>query len=190
MPGSASRSSVTRFGSLPHDEFRACSGVESFAPYSAFTFGILHRPPATLDGKGLSLGCDDEGSFPMRLLHFRRTLLEKMFPIHSKVEIYKRDGTPLGTYARHYYDLGLLAEQPDVIAMLNSNEYAAIKSHYDAVSRAYFPNNCFWPKDMSVANSDATFPAAPLSAFLGPEYERAMRTALLRRHLPSWALAT
>ncbi len=138
-----------------------------------------------LAAQRLSLGCDDEGSFPMRLLHFRRTFVEKMFAIHSKVEIYKRDGTPLGTYARHYYDLVQLAEQPDVIAMLKSNEYAAIKSDYDAVSRAYFPNSYFWPKDMSFANSDAMFPAALLSAVLGPEYE-AQCEQLCYRTYPSW----
>ena len=50
-----------------------------------------------------SLGAEDEGRFPLRLLRFRRTFVEKMFAIHSKVELLKRDGRPLGTYARHYY---------------------------------------------------------------------------------------
>jgi Nucleotidyl transferase AbiEii toxin, Type IV TA system len=36
-----------------------------------------------------SLGADDEERFPMRLLHFRRTFVEKMFAIHGKVEILK-----------------------------------------------------------------------------------------------------
>jgi hypothetical protein len=44
-----------------------------------------------------SLGADDEGPFPMHLLHFRRTFVEKMFAIHGKVQILKRDHTPLGT---------------------------------------------------------------------------------------------
>lgn len=59
--------------------------------------------------RGLSLGAEDEGAFPMRLLHFRRTFVEKMFAIHAKVELFKRDGRPLGSYARHYYDLYCLA---------------------------------------------------------------------------------
>src|SRR3984885_9846766 len=49
-------------------------------------------------------GADDESAFPMRLLHFRRTFVEKMFAIHSKVEILKQSGRPIGGYARHYYD--------------------------------------------------------------------------------------
>ena len=61
--------------------------------------------------KGLSLGAEDEGGFSMRLLHFRRTFVEKLFAIHSKVELLKRDGRPIGTYARHYHDLFQLAAQ-------------------------------------------------------------------------------
>jgi hypothetical protein len=50
-----------------------------------------------------------------------------MFAIHSKVELLKRDGRPLGTYARHYYDLFHLASQAEVITMLKSGEYAPSK---------------------------------------------------------------
>jgi len=80
-----------------------------------------------LQDRALSLGAEDEGPFPFRLLHFRRTFVEKMFAIHSKVELLKRDGQPLGTYARHYYDLFQLAAEQQVTAMLKSSEYAAIK---------------------------------------------------------------
>lgn len=67
---------------------------------------------------GTTLNAEDEAPFSLRLLHFRRTFVEKMFAIYSKVELLKRDGQPLGTYARHYYDLYQLANQPEVIAML------------------------------------------------------------------------
>ena len=56
----------------------------------------------------------------MRLLHFRRTFVEKMFAIHSKVELLKRDRQPIGTYARHYYDLHELAARDEVRVMLAS----------------------------------------------------------------------
>jgi hypothetical protein len=74
--------------------------------------------------KGATLGANDEGSFPMRLLHFRRTFVEKMFAIHSKAELFKRNRQPIGSYARHHYDLLQLAVQPEVTAMLRSDEYA------------------------------------------------------------------
>jgi len=34
-----------------------------------------------LTGKGISLGAEDEAGFPMPLLHFRRTFVEKLFAI-------------------------------------------------------------------------------------------------------------
>jgi hypothetical protein len=73
-----------------------------------------------LSDAGVSFGAADEAVFTMWLLHFRRTFVEKLFAIHGKVELLKRDGRPVGSYARHYYDLAQLALQPDVHAMLST----------------------------------------------------------------------
>lgn len=51
---------------------------------------ILYRKISQRDRK--SLGTEDEGPFEMRLLHFRRTFVEKLFAIHSKVEKFKQTG--------------------------------------------------------------------------------------------------
>ncbi len=136
--------------------------------------------------KGASLNAEDERSFSLRLLHFRRTFVEKMFAIHAKVELLKRHQQPLGTYARHYYDLFQLAGQPEVIAMLESAEYEAIKEDYDRISRAHFPKSYFHPGDMIFARSDALFPPAELSASIGAEYEIQCRL-LCYGPYPSWA---
>ena len=123
----------------------------------------------------------------MRLLHFRRTFVEKMFAIHGKVELLKRDGQPLGTYARHYYDLFQLAAQTEVIAMLKSAEYAAIKSGLRPRSAAtHFPKSYFHPDEMSFANSDALFPPADLAKIISVEYE-AQCKMLCYGPYPSWA---
>lgn len=135
---------------------------------------------------GTTLGAEDEGAFPMRLLHFRRTFVEKMFAIHSKVKLFKRDAQPLGGYARHYYDLYQLAAESDVLAMLQSAEYAAIKADYDRVSREYFPKSYFYPDDMRFALSDALFPPPELAVALGAEYETQCRMLCYGR-FPSWA---
>jgi hypothetical protein len=132
------------------------------------------------------MGAEDEGPFTMRLLHFRRTFVEKMFAIHSKVELLKRDRQPLGTYARHYYDLFQLAAQEDVIAMVKSDEYAAIKADYDQISRTHFPKSYFYPEQMSFANSDALFPPTELAAIIGVECEGHCRM-LCYGPYPSWA---
>ena len=100
-----------------------------------------------MEEKDVSLGAEDEARFPLRLLHFRRTFVEKMFAIHSKVELLKRDRRPIGSYARHYYDLFQLAAQAEVMAMLQSDEYANIKADYDRISRTHFPK-AIHPDDM------------------------------------------
>jgi len=138
-----------------------------------------------LQERGLTLGAEDEAPFSMRLLHFRRTFVEKMFAIHAKVELLKRDGQPLGSYARHYYDLFQLATRPEVVAMLNSEEYAAIKADYDEISRAYFARSYFYPEAMRFAASDALFPPADLANTIAREYETQC-AMLCYSPYPSW----
>lgn len=132
-----------------------------------------------------SLGAEDESPFEMRLLHFRRTFVEKMFTIHGKVEAFKAGGTPIGTYARHYYDLYCLADRPEVLQMLQSAEYAEIRKDYDRVSRTHFPQRYIPPADMSFAQSDALFPAGELHAALAPVFEQQCRN-LCFGAIPSW----
>ncbi len=139
-----------------------------------------------LQEKGVSLGAEDEGSVSLRLLHFRRTFVEKMFAIHSKVELLKRDRKPLGTYARHYYDLFQLAAREEVTAMLKSAEYAAIKQDYDRISRTHFPGSYFYPDEMSFSRSDALFPPAELAVAIAAEYESQCELLCYGSH-PSWA---
>jgi Nucleotidyl transferase AbiEii toxin, Type IV TA system len=139
-----------------------------------------------LKEKGLSLGAEDEESFPMRLLHFRRTFVEKLFAIHSKVELLKTDDRPLGSYARHYYDLFQLTAQPEVTAMLKSTEYAAIKDDYHRISHTHFRRSYFHPDGMSFARSDALFPPEELSRAISAEYEGQCRM-LCYGPYPSWA---
>jgi hypothetical protein len=138
-----------------------------------------------LQDTGFSLGADDEGPFSMRLLHFRRTFVEKMFAIHGKVELLKRDRQPLGTYARHYYDLYQLAGREEVRTMLASDEYAAIRADYDRISRAHFLRSYFYPEGMSFAQSDALFPPAQLLAAIGAEYEAQCQLLCYGSH-PEW----
>jgi hypothetical protein len=138
-----------------------------------------------LQETGTSLGAEDEGSFEMRLLHFRRTFVEKMFAIHAKVEAFKKDGKEIGGYARHYYDLFCLVERPEVLVMLRSPEYAAIKSDYDRVSQEHFEKSYVPPPDMSFAKSDALFPAAELSTAIAAVFEEQCRI-LCFGPFPTW----
>jgi len=134
---------------------------------------------------GPSLGCEDEGPFNLRLLHFRRTFVEKLFAIHAKIELYLRDGQPIGTYARHYYDLYQLSGRPEVLDMLRSDEYAQIKEDYEQVSRLHYPQGYFRPEGMSFANSRALFPEEQLAADLGVNYQEQCEV-LCFGAFPSW----
>jgi predicted nucleotidyltransferase component of viral defense system len=122
--------------------------------------------------QGVSYGASDEPPFSMRLMHFRRTFVEKLFAIHSKVERYRTEGQPLGPAARHYYDLHQLAGREEVTHMLRSREYAEILSDHDRISRRYFPRTHRSPEGGSFAHSKALFPPAELSTRLAQEYER------------------
>ncbi len=134
---------------------------------------------------GQSLGAEDEGPFEMRLLHFRRTFVEKMFAIHAKVEAFKATQTGIGAYARHYYDLYCLADRREVLAMLNSKEYADIKTDYDRVSTNHFPRSYVPPQGMSFAKSDALFPSPPLRNVLAAEFEKQCKI-LCFGPIPTW----
>ena len=70
----------------------------------------------------------------------------------------RKQGKEIGGYARHYYDLLCLADRPEVVAMLRSEEYGVIKADYDRISREHFPKSYIPPPDMSFAHSDALFP--------------------------------
>jgi hypothetical protein len=138
-----------------------------------------------LRASGVSLRAEDEVPFPLRLLHFRRTFVEKMFAIHGKIELLKRDGQPLGGYARHYYDLFQLSQQPEVLAMLQSDEYGSIKRDYDQISRKHFARSYFCPEGMLFAGSDALFPPEELSRMIGGEYEKQCKV-LCYGSYPAW----
>lgn len=134
---------------------------------------------------GTTLGAEDESAFLMRLLHFRRTFVEKLFAVHSKVEILKRGGHPLRSYARHYYDLFQLAARPEVREMLASAEYPVIKQDYDEISRQYFARDYLPPTNMTFASSEALFPVGKLAESLRHDYEHQCQLMCFGA-FPSW----
>jgi len=154
--------------------------------YPTETRSISSYVATFLVGTRQSLGADDELPFDIRLLHFRRTFVEKMFAIHAKVEIVKRDGGRLGAYARHYYDLYCLAQRKEVRQMLESQEYEDIRIDYDRISTAAFPRDYFRPSNLRFSASDALFPTGDLRALIAADYEAQCR-ALCYGPYPAWA---
>jgi hypothetical protein len=78
-----------------------------------------------------------------------------------------------------------LAGQDEVIAMLKSAEFAAIKADYDQISSRHFAKSYFYPDDMSFAKSDALFPSTELAAIIGVEYDRQCKVLCYGLY-PSW----
>lgn len=113
---------------------------------------------------------EDLEPFEMTLLHFRRTFVEKLFTIHSKVIRLLDDGTPVARDARHYADLHTLASRPEVLAMLHSDEYREIRDDYDALSSRWFPRSHRPPARLSFRESPALFPPAQLRGQLATDY--------------------
>jgi Nucleotidyl transferase AbiEii toxin, Type IV TA system len=138
-----------------------------------------------LQNTGESLGAEDESSFPMQLLHFRRTFVEKLFSIHSHVTEYQINGKPINTYARHYYDLFCLAGQPEVMQMLNSLEYQKIKEDVENISQEHFTFLHYTPTDLSFTNSPALFPTGELRTVITKEYQQQCKN-LCYGDYPSW----
>jgi Nucleotidyl transferase AbiEii toxin, Type IV TA system len=117
------------------------------------------------------LGAHGLQPFPMALLHYRRTFVEKLFAIHGKVERLKEEGHPLGRDVRHYADLFILAGKQDVRDMLASPEYASITADYDHKSRTYFAKSYRPPDGLRFNQSDALFPSEDLRAQIEPGYD-------------------
>jgi hypothetical protein len=135
---------------------------------------------------GQELDQEDCRPFAMKLLHFRRTFVEKMFALHDKIERgLIRDGKSIGTYARHYYDLAQLAGRPEVLQMLSSDEYIEIVRDYHAVTTKYFSHQVF-PDKLELGRSSALFPDDVLRESLEGDYEEQCRV-LCYRQFPSFS---
>lgn len=140
------------------------------------TFPSEHRPissllAAHLVSNGVAPDQEDCSPFQMNLLHFRRTVVEKMFALHDKVARgLLQEGKPIGGYARHYYDLAQLLPRGEVTSMLDSPEFAEIVRDYHSLTAKYFKNQVF-PDRLELACSPALFPEGRVKAALEQDYD-------------------
>lgn len=123
-----------------------------------------------LDRTGEAGIAEDAESFNLRVLHFRRTFVEKMFAIHGKVERFLATGERVGRDSRHYADLFVLAGQPEVQAMLGGEEYVTIRNDYDEKSRRFFARSYRPPAELRFNASPALFPDDELRRELEKDY--------------------
>lgn len=113
---------------------------------------------------------EDVAGFEMRVLDFRRTLVEKLFALDSLVRRFVQDGVPLGRNARHYADVYVLLGESSVQALLGTAEFQAMWTDQDAVGRQYYPK--YESPPTRFRDSAALFPDSDLRQRLQEEYER------------------
>lgn len=138
-----------------------------------------------LSRAGIEIGSPDTEPFEMRLLHFRRTFVEKLFAIDHAVTSMRATGFPIGPLARHYFDLHALAARPEVHAMLRGSEYREILRDCIEIDRRFYRRPARDAGSWSFRTSPALFPGVELGSALGAEYESQCRI-LCFGAFPSW----
>jgi hypothetical protein len=91
----------------------------------------------------------------------------------------------LGKYTRHYYDLYCLFQQPEVCALVASDEYQELKLDCDRISRESFGDAYAPPPGIIFRDSLALFPTAELESYLSLEYATQCRP-LCYGNFPDW----
>lgn len=135
--------------------------------------------------KGETLGAEDESTFSMMLLHFKRTFVEKLFAINDKVNEYKQKDQPIDKHARHYYDLYQLAQRDEIKQLLESPDFRSIKKDCERLSEKYFPSEHSPPEKINFANSEALFPTGDLRKAISKAYTDQCKI-LCYGSYPSW----
>lgn len=134
---------------------------------------------------GETLGAEDESTFSMMLLHFKRTFVEKLFAINDKVNEYKQKAQPIDKHARHYYDLYQLAQRDEIKQLLESRDFISIKQDCERLSEKYFPSEQSPPQKINFANSEALFPTGDLRKAISKAYTDQCQI-LCYGSYPSW----
>nr|WP_255512976.1 MULTISPECIES: nucleotidyl transferase AbiEii/AbiGii toxin family protein [unclassified Tychonema] len=136
--------------------------------------------------KGYTLDAEDESTFSMMLLHFKRTFVEKLFAIHGKVKEYQQQiDQSIDKHARHYYDLYQLAQRDEIKQLLESPDFISIKQDCDQLSKTYFKSKEFSPTNLIFANSEALFPTGDLRKAISKAYTEQCQI-LCYGSYPSW----
>jgi hypothetical protein len=138
-----------------------------------------------LQASGASIVASDIGPFTMRLLHFRRTFVEKLFAVDHAVTVARATGLQVGARMRHYFDLCALGSRPEVLEMLRGPEYRAIVRDCIEIDRRFYRRAARDPDEWSFRASAALFPEARLSAALEAQYEQQC-SVLCFRGYPPW----
>ncbi|WP_017306126.1 nucleotidyl transferase AbiEii/AbiGii toxin family protein [Spirulina subsalsa] len=145
----------TRSGNFPIEKRAICSYIVRF-----------------LQETEMTLNAEDESSFDINALHFKRTFVEKLFIVHNKITaVGDRLENLNDRDVRHFYDLYQLSKEPDVINLLKSNDYAKIREDCARISQENFAQTTaeLLP---NFADSPALFPTGDVAEQLKKRYQQ------------------
>ena len=111
--------------------------------------------------------------FDMAVLHPQRTVVEKLFAIHSACELWHEGRTgAIQRQGRHLYDIHFLLGDDAVAAFVGGVEYLALVGEIDGFGRQYFPCDHRTPDCMRLASSRALAPGEELRKAIEDDYVR------------------
>lgn len=111
--------------------------------------------------------------FDMTVLHPRRTVVEKLFAIHSACELWHEGRTAaIQRQGRHLYDIYFLLGDDEVAAYVGGEEYLALLPEIDEFGRRYFPRDHRTPEGMRLAGSRALAPGEEFRVAIEEDYAR------------------
>jgi len=139
----------------------------------------------TAESLGQGDVADDVTGFPMLVLDFRRTFVEKLVAVHGFVDRFVNGGAPLARDARHYADLHVLLQRDEVRALVGGAEFGAILDEQDALAKEHFKKN-YVPLPKSFRDSQALFPVQDLAEKLKKQYEDDVRPLFFGSTMPSF----
>lgn len=122
-------------------------------------------------GLTAEVATDDLDAFPVEILSLGRTFVEKLFLVHAAVERLRTGAEPIGRTSRHFADLAVLAERPEVAAMLDDGSYRNILLDVDRASREWYGTRHLPPADLDFARSSA-FLTPDVFDLVEPDYRR------------------
>lgn len=126
-----------------------------------------------LNQRDVPVDTEDRTPFPMRLLHFRRTFVEKLFTIHTRVVLASTGEPRIQREARHYYDIAMLLKRPETIEMLRSEEYRQICREYRELTAKFYSRQAkVLPPGMNLSQSPALFPSGQTRVILANAYHQ------------------
>ena len=111
--------------------------------------------------------------FEMTVLHPRRTVVEKLFAIHSAGELWHEGRlTAMQRQGRHLYDIYFLLGDAEVAAYVGGEEYLALLPEIDEFGRQYFPRDHRTPEGLRLSGSRALDPGDELRGAIEDDYRR------------------